>query len=217
MARERSKNGPQRHTCSHFATPAAVLIAAALSGLTGTSRAAENDSSPMDHGFSLAALGGYGADVSPETEQDRWASPPTSSPNPFGPALGLRAAYTFRPGLVTAASVAHHFGGVGSPSPPSITSAMIEAGFHLVSDPLVIEPFVGFGYSVQRTSIGLCNIATGECVSSTSSYGGASASAGLTISVPIGDRFFVGGRAQILGMVGPTAGFTVFASAGVRL
>jgi hypothetical protein len=168
----------------------------------------------VNHGFSIALLGGFGSNLGIDLGVDTSEGRSTGPPDPFGPALGLRAAYTFRPGFVTGASVMHHFG--GSPH-RAMTSALLEAGWAFAAGPVAIEPFVGFGWSSLWIQTELCNTTTGDCSSSTNSDSGAALSAGLAASIPLSDRFFVGARAQALGMVGPELGFTGFASAGVRL
>jgi hypothetical protein len=193
------------------------LAAESAEGLRDATPAADDSThtDPVNRGLSLAALVGFGTDAgidlgvdSSESDIDR------PQPDPFGPALGLRAAYTFQPGLVTGASFMHHFGGAPS---RATTSAMFEAGWAFAAGLLALEPFVGFGWSSVWITNELCNTVTGECSSSVDSDGGLAASVGLMASLPLSERFFLGARAQALGMVGPELGFSGFASAGVRL
>ena len=222
------RNGDVRqHRCCRFATAPAALLALALLGVTHTSRAdapsERNDSAskgdsqrlaPVNHGLSLAALVGFGRDSGIEfTRSEAGAS--NYEEDPFGPALAVRAAYTFRPGLVLGVSLMHHLGGSRSPE-HEITSAMFEAGWAFPVGPLALEPFVGFGPSWLSRTVKLCSTMTGACSSSSDSDAASSATLGLAVTAPVSKRFFVGARGQALAIVGPTLGFTVFASTGMR-
>jgi hypothetical protein len=168
--------------------------------------------------FSIAILAGVGTDAGIEfpTDLNEATGESSPDPNPFGPALGFRGAYTLQPGLVVSAALLHHFGGSSSQG-REVSSAMLEVGWAFPTGPLALEPFVGFGGSWLWATNELCSATTQECSSSLASNGAASASLGLMASLPLSERFFVGARAQVLGIVGPELGISGFGLGGLRL
>jgi hypothetical protein len=214
-----------------FASRSAALLLVAEFALVRPSLAAETSerdgasttqdsepAHPLKGEFSIAALAGFGTDGGVEfaTDVNEATGESSPDPNPFGPALGLRGAYDLQAGPVLSVTLLHHFGGTDSQG-RQVSSALLEVGWAFAAGPLALEPFVGLGGSWLRATNELCSNTTGECWSSVGSNAATSAGVGLMASLPLSERFFVGARAQVLGMVGPELGMSGFGLGGLRL
>jgi hypothetical protein len=169
-------------------------LAALMMTVTPSAFAQEADAPDEDRRASVAALLGFGIDL---TSDDF---------NPFGFGLGANGGYSFDSGLYLGGQFMYFFGesedtAFGDVS-ANIVSLGVEGGYNLRFDPVIVRPTLQMGAAFYNADPG-------------DDFSSVYFAPGVTVIYPI-DQFFVGGDARLWLVTGDTrTALSLLATAGI--
>jgi hypothetical protein len=171
------------------------VLAALMTTVTASAYAEDVDAPHEERRASVAALIGYGFDL---TSDDQ---------NPFGFGFGVAGGYSFDSGIYLGGQFLY-FGGetqtvLGTDLSVNIVTLGMEAGYNLHFDPVIVRPTLGMGVAFTNESPG-----DGD-------FSSVYFAPGVTVIYPI-KQFFVGGDARLWLVTGDTrTGLSLLATGGI--